>query len=99
MIDITIIVVAIIGLVGAGIAVLIAYLRAILPDARFEQLANWVKVFVCAAEQIYAGVGRGKEKLQYVANRLKDKGYTVDVDDTSDAVRAMIESTVQQLGK
>jgi Phage holin protein (Holin_LLH). len=99
MIDITLIVIAIIALAAAGAIVLVIYLRSVLSADKLEQLENWVKIFVSAAEKIFVGSGRGKEKIQYVADMLKAKGYTVNIDSVSDAVRAMIEATVLQLGK
>ncbi len=95
--DITPIIISVIGLAGAGIAVLIVYLRTKLPAAKLEQLSRWVGIFVSAAEQIFTGSGRGPEKLDYVVKALAAKGITVDLDNISDATRAMIEAAVLQL--
>jgi len=89
--------IAVTGLVGAVIVIFFTYLRSTIPETKFEQISNWVKVFVGAAEQLFTGGGRGKEKLQYVADMLQKKGFTVDVDATDDAIRAMIESAVREL--
>jgi Phage holin protein (Holin_LLH). len=73
------------------------YLCSVLLVYKLDQLENWVKIFVSAAEKIFVGSGRGKEKLQCVADMLKAKGYTVNVDSVSNAVRAMIEAAVLQI--
>lgn len=44
-----------------------------------------VRTLVFAAEQIY-GAGKGPEKMQYVVDKLKEKGYTVDTDEIEAAV-------------
>jgi len=45
------------------------------------------------------GSGRGEEKLAWVAERLREKGYEFDVTSTADAIRAMIEAAVLELKK
>ena len=44
-----------------------------------------VRTLVFAAEQIY-GAGHGREKMDYVVEKLEEKGYTVDTDDIEAAV-------------
>ena len=58
-----------------------------------EALLRWVRVAVSAAEQIYAGSGRGAQKKQWVLDFLAKNGMKVD----SDAVMAAIESAVYGL--
>lgn len=43
-----------------------------------------------AAEQAY-GPGHGKEKLEYVAGKLRGKGFAVDIDQIEAVVRMMNE--------
>ena len=52
-------------------------------------LWNLVKRLVEAAEQMIKGEGRGKEKLVWVIDKLKSKGYRVD--------RYMIEAAVKEM--
>ena len=77
-IDLTPIFQAIIALLAAIITwKVIPWINA---RATKEQKANLraaIRVLVYAAEQIY-GAGKGAEKLDYVIERLKEKGYTVD---------------------
>lgn len=90
-------VIALIGALFTTFAV--PFIKSAISADKLEQLTTWVKVFVAAAEKLFTGSGRGKEKLQYVADMLRSKGYIVDVTDTTNAIRAMIEAAVQELGK
>ena len=62
-------------------------------EKKFNELAEWVSVAVTAAEQIYRGSGRGKEKKAYVIEFLRKEGYTVD----TEALDSLIESAVYAL--
>lgn len=97
-IDLMPVVTGVITLVGALLTVFaVPYIKSVLSADKLERLSTWVRVFVHAAEQLFSGSGRGSEKLQYVADMLRSKGYKIDVDDTTDAVRAMIEAAVLEL--
>lgn len=99
-IDLMPVIIGVITLIGALLTVfLVPYVKSTVSADKLKQLSTWVKVFVNAAEQLFTGSGRGKEKLQYVADMLRKKGYIIDVDDTTDAVRAMVEATVLELNK
>lgn len=45
-----------------------------------ENLRAAVRVLVFAAEQIF-GAGKGKEKLEYVCEKLRERGYDVSLPD------------------
>lgn len=93
-IDITVIVNAVIALIAAVISVfVIPWIKSKTTAQQREELIAWVKIAVAAAEQIYKGDKRGKEKKQYVLDFLKDNGFTVD----ADSVNAAIEAAVKQL--
>lgn len=93
MIDITQIVVALIGLLSTVITVfLIPVLRNKLTDKQNEIFDSVVRVGVYAAEQIF-GAGRGNEKKEYVVNLLNERGYDVN----SEIVDAAIEAAVKEL--
>ncbi len=63
MIDITPIINAVIALAAAGVSVfLIPWLKSQTTEAQRKELLEWVKIGVAAAEQLYAGQGRGEEK-------------------------------------
>lgn len=98
MVDVTQIIVALIGLLGIVITTLVAPL--IKAKTTTEQWANvvaWTQTAVQAAEVIYKGSGRGEEKREYVinwvTNEAKKHGIKVDVD----AVRIALENAWKQM--
>jgi hypothetical protein len=87
-IDLMPVVIGVITLIGALLTVFVVpYIKSSLSADKLQQLQMWVKVFVNAAKQLFVGSGRGMEKLQYVAEILRKNGYTIDVDDTTDAIQ------------
>lgn len=58
-----------------------------------KEINEWIKIAVSAAEQIYKGVGRGKEKKNYVLTWLETHG--IDLDESK--LDAWIESAVYKL--
>ncbi len=92
--DITPIVQAIIALIGAIITcVLIPWIRSKTTKEQQEEIKQWVKIAVAAAEQIFVGQGRGEEKKQWVLEFLSKYNLKVDLD----AIDAMIEAAVYEL--
>lgn len=94
MIDITDVIVA---LVGLGFAVLstflIPYVRQKLSAAQLDQMRMWVRIAVKAAEMLFVGEDRGAEKKAYVVEFLESKGFKIDLT----SVENMIESEVLDL--
>lgn len=96
MIDLTQVVVALIGLLSVVIStVLVPYLRQKNTAEQMAQIEFWVSVAVQAAEMIYVGTGRGEEKKTYVVEFLNSKGFTIDMA----SIDAMIEAAVLALKK
>lgn len=58
---------------------------------------SFVKELVAAAEQTIVGVGLGGEKMQYVVDRLKEKGIEVDIDMIEAAVKEMNDTAEEKL--
>lgn len=86
MIDLTPIINAIIALIAAIIAYkVIPWIKAKTNNEQQTLLEATVRTLVFAAEQIY-GAGNGYEKMQYVSDKLKEKGFKVDVDAIEAAV-------------
>lgn len=93
-IDITKLAEAILTLIGLCItSFLIPYLRSKTTKEQQEEINKWVKIAVSAAEQIFTGAGRGKEKKEYVINWLKEHRVKYD----SSKIDAMIEAAVYEL--
>lgn len=98
MVDLTPLFQAGIALLAALVtAFLIPWIKGKLSADKQAELANWVGIAVTAAEQIYSGSGRGKEKKAYVLEFLTEKGYSLDTDKLLQSVNALIESAVFQL--
>ena len=106
-IDITQIVIAVIGLIGLVLTgFLVPYLKAKWKtekeqgeNAELYHIKSWIQFAVEAAEMLYHGPGRGAEKLDYVmdyiTHLLSSKGITMD----QEQIRIMIESTLLELKK
>ena len=85
-IDLTPIIEAIILLLAAIITYkVIPWIKAKTTNEQQAMLKATVKTLVYAAEQVY-GAGFGYAKMQYVKNKLLEKGVTVDIDEIEAAV-------------
>lgn len=89
MIDLTPILQAVIALLAAFITYkLVPWLKSKTTAQQQANLLTTVRVLVFAAEQVY-GAGNGAQKLAYVEEQLKGKGYALDVAAIEAAVREM----------
>ena len=92
--DITPLVEVALALLGTIITCFVVpYIKSKTTAEQQKQINAWVKIAVSAAEQIYAGSGRGEEKKTYVLKWLADHGIIVD----SEKIDAMIEAAVYEL--
>lgn len=96
MFDLTPIVSALISILLALITTfLIPYIKTKIGEQKFNEIKDWVRIAVSAAEMIYTGPGRGAEKKEYVIQYLNSKGYSLDVD----SINNLIEAAVLELNK
>ena len=94
--DITPVVNAVIALAAAVVtAFVIPWVKSKTTAAQREEINAWVKIAVTAAEQIYSGVGKGKEKKAYVLKFLEEKNLKID----EESVDLMIESAVKNMNE
>lgn len=94
MFDFTPILQALAALLAAVVtAVVVPYIKSRTTASQQAQVGEWVKIAVTAAEQIYNGSGRGREKKQYVLNWLREHGITVE----EKQLDALIEAAVYEL--
>ncbi len=92
--DITPVVNAVIALAAAVVtAFVIPWVKSKTTAAQREEINYWVKIAVTAAEQIYLGAGKGKEKKKYVLDFLAEKNLKID----EESVDLMIESAVKEM--
>jgi hypothetical protein len=100
MTDITPIVLCVVAILGALWTYILApYIKSKTTAEQRAAMQTMIGTLVYAAEQIYKGTGRGQEKLEYVVKALEAKGIYVNLDDTTDAARAMIEAAVLAINK
>ena len=92
--NVTPIVEALILLVVAFIGCfVIPFVRSKTTAAQRQELQAWITLAVQAAEQLYAGQGRGEEKKRYVVEWLENHGIYID----ADQLEVMLESAVYAL--
>lgn len=92
--DITKIVEAIITLLCAIVTcIVIPLIKSKTTLSQRQELMEWVKIAVTAAEQLYKGSGRGTEKKKYVLEWLAQRNIKVDEAE----IDAMIESAVHEM--
>lgn len=92
--DITPIVQAVFALIAAIITcIVMPWIKSKTNKEQQEEIKQWVKIAVAAAEQIFVGQGRGEEKKQWVLEFLSKYNLKVDLD----AIDAMIEAAVYEL--
>ena len=92
--DITNIVKAIFGIVTVIVsAFLVPYIKQRTNAEQQKEINEWVRIAVRAAEQIYAGTGRGEEKKEYVIEWLYDHDLFIDLTQ----IDALIEAAVYEL--
>lgn len=93
-IDLTAIVVALIGVLGTVITtVLVPYFKSKTTESQRDNIYFWVKIAVEAAEKIYKESGAGAKKKEYVKNFLAEHGIILDEKE----VDVVIESAVLQM--
>lgn len=89
-INLTPIIQAVIALLAALITYkLIPWIKARTTEAQQANMTAVIKMLVFAAEQIY-GANSGAEKLQYVKERLAERGYDIDLPAIESAVAQYI---------
>lgn len=96
--DVTKLVELILAILGAvWTCFLIPWLRDRKNTEDLNHLADTIKMAVQAAEQIYAGSGKGREKKAHVLTWLRGQGVVMDEPAIIEMVDAMIESAVLEL--
>lgn len=89
--DITKLVVALIGLLSTIVTVFLApYIKTKWDVAKVEKLSELAKRFVLAAEQLL-GPGGGTRKKEKVQDWLEEKGYNVSLDEVDSAIEAAVK--------
>ncbi len=98
-IDITQIVVAVIGLLGIIItSVVVPLIKSKLTNSQWETIKNYAFAGVKAAEIIFNAQGKGEKKLEWVSKYIEAqcKAHGIKID--MDTVRVAIENAWKDLG-
>lgn len=98
-IDITQIVVAVIGLISVIItSVVVPLIRSKLTNSQWESIKNYALAGVQAAEILFNAQGKGEEKLEWVSKYIEAqcKEHGIEID--TDTVRVAIENAWKELG-
>lgn len=91
-IDMTQVIVALIGLIGVVLStVVIPLLRAKTTAQKWDNAMFWVKLAVQSAEQIYEGTGMGAKKKEYVEKFLEEHNIKLDPDQVDVAIEAAVK--------
>ncbi len=98
-VDLTQIVVAVIGLLGVILtSVVVPLIKSKLTNSQWETILNYALAGVQAAEIIFNAQGQGEEKLrwvsEYITNQCLAHGIKIDMD----TVRVAIENAWKALG-
>lgn len=98
-VDITQIVVAVIGLLGVILtSVVVPLIKSKLTNSQWKTILNYALAGVQAAEIIFNAQGQGEEKLrwvsEYITNQCLAHGIKIDMD----TVRVAIENAWKALG-
>lgn len=98
-IDITQIVVAVIGLLGIIItSVIVPLIKSKLTNSQWETILNYALTGVQAAEIIFNAQGQGEEKLRWVSEYITKQCAAHGIKIDMDTVRVAIENAWKALG-
>jgi len=90
-IDLTQIVVALIGLLATVFTVFVVpYLNQKLDEGKRKKIAFWTKLAVEAAEKIFKEQGMGITKKRYVKSFLESKGFKLDETEIDIAIESAV---------
>lgn len=91
IIDMTQVIVALIGLIGVVLsAVVVPLLRSKTTAQKWENAMFWVRLAVKSAEQIYDQQGLGEKKKAFVEKFLEEHNIKLDPDQIDVAIEAAV---------
>lgn len=76
---------------------LIPWLKSKTQNTKFQGICDWVSQYVAAAEYILAGEKTGSEKLEMVSILAERKAQQMNIDISSEDIRAIIERAVSEI--
>ena len=98
-IDITQIVVAVIGLLGIIItSVVVPLIKSKLTNSQWESIKNYALAGVQAAEIIFNAQGQGEAKFEWVADYIEQRCAEHGIKIDADTIKVVIENAWAELG-
>ena len=98
-VDLTQIVVAVIGLLGVILtSVVVPLIKSKLTNSQWETILNYALAGVQAAEIIFNAQGQGEEKLRWVSEYITNQCLAHGIKIDAETVRVAIENAWNQLG-
>ena len=89
--DVTQVVVALIGLIGVLLStVIVPLIKAKTTAQNWNNAMFWVKMAVQSAEQIYTGTGMGQKKKEFVEDFLAKHNIQLDAGQLDVAIEAAV---------
>ena len=98
-IDITQIVVAVIGLLGIIItSVVVPLIKSKLTNSQWESIKNYALAGVQAAEIIFNAQGQGEAKFEWVADYIEQQCAAHGIKIDGDTIKVVIENAWKEFG-
>lgn len=98
MVDVTQIIVAVIGLIGIIVTTMVAPLiKSKVTASQWSNIVEWTNAAVMAAEVIFKGPGRGEEKRDYVLNWVAAEAAKRNIKVDTDSLRVALENAWKQM--
>lgn len=97
--DLTQIVVAVIGLLGLIItSVIVPLIKSKLTDAQWQMIVNYAYAGVQAAEIIFNAQGQGDAKFKWVADYIEQRCAEHNIKIDTDTIKVVIENAWKEYG-
>ena len=99
MIDITQIVVAVLGLLGLIITtVLVPWIKSKMTNEQWQMIVNYAYAGVQAAEIIFNAQGQGEAKFAWVADYIEQRCAEHGIKIDTDTIKVVIENAWKEFG-
>ena len=99
MIDVTDIIVAVIGVIGAILTgIVFPLIKAKITNEQWQMIVNYAYAGVQAAEIIFNAQGQGEAKFEWVADYIEQRCAEHGIKIDADTIKVVIENAWAELG-
>ena len=99
MIDVTDIIVAVIGVIGAILTgIVFPLIKAKVTNEQWQMIVNYAYAGVQAAEIIFNAQGQGEAKFEWVADYIEQRCAEHGIKIDADTIKVVIENAWAELG-